>query len=95
MASRRSLHSFTLTPHASEIVAGWKKGTKSGKVSACIIKYGNDYRLNPEGVKYWQQTVEFLQEQISKRNKTIDEIVSKQGVKHHLVGLFKALFRVR
>ena len=95
MASRRALHSFTLTPTASEIVAGWKKGTKSGKVSACIIKYGNEYRLNPEGVKYWQETVAFLQEKVSERNRIIDKMASNHGVKHHLVGLFKALFRVR
>lgn len=91
----RALHSFTLTPQAAEIVQSWKKGTKSGRVSTCIIKYGNDYRLNPEGVRYWQETVGFLQDKISERNKTIDELMSKQGVKHHLVGLFKALFRVR
>ena len=91
----RALHSFTLTPQAAEIVQAWKKGTKSGRVSTCIIKYGNDYRLNPEGVRYWQETVGFLQDKISERNKTIDELMSKQGVKHHLVGLFKALFRVR
>ncbi len=95
MASRRSLHSFTLTPTASEIVAGWKKGTKSGKVSACIIKYGNDYRLNPEGVRYWQDKVAFLQEEIHKRNKEIahltNEVVSKEGVKHHLAGLLRCL----
>ena len=91
----RSLHSFTLTPRAAEIVQAWKKGTKSGRVSTCIVKYGNDYRLNPEGIRYWQETVGFLQDKISERNKTIDELMSKQGVKHHLVGLFKALFRVR
>lgn len=95
----RALHSFTLTPRAAEIVQAWKKGTKSGRVSACIIKYGNDYQLNPEGVRYWQETVGFLQDKISERNAEIahltDEVVSKQGVKHHLVGLFKALFRVR
>jgi hypothetical protein len=88
----RALHSFTLTPQAAEIVQSWKKGTKSGRVSTCIIKYGNDYRLNPEGVRYWQETVGFLQDKISERNKTIDELMSKQGVKHHLVGLFKALY---
>ena len=91
----RALHSFTLTPQAGEIVQSWKKGTKSGRVSACIIKYGNDYRLNPEGVRYWQETVSFLQDKISERNRTIDEMLSEQGVKYHLVGLFKALFRVR
>lgn len=91
----RALHSFTLTPRAAEIVQSWKKGTKSGRVSTCIVKYGNDYRLNPEGVRYWQDKVGFLQEEIHKRNKTIAEMASKQGVKHHLVGLIKALFRVR
>jgi hypothetical protein len=83
----RSLHSFTLTPRAAEIVKSWKKGTKSGRVSTCIVKYGNDYRLNPEGVRYWQETVAFLQEQIKERNETI----ARGGVKHHLRGLFNAI----
>ena len=87
----RSLHSFTLTPRAAEIVQAWKKGTKSGQVSACIIKYGNDYRLNPEGVRYWQETVGFLQEKISERNKKIDRLMYNQTVKHHLVGLLRCL----
>ena len=89
----RALHSFTLTPRAAEIVQAWKKGTKSGRVSTCIVKYGNDYRLNPEGVRYWQETVAFLQEKVSERNKEIDRLRKQQGVKHHLRGLFKALFR--
>ena len=91
----RSLHSFTLSPWAAEIVQAWKKGTKSGRVSTCIVKYGNDYTLNPAGIKYWQEKVAFLQNVISERNKELDELASNQGVKHHQVGLFKALFRVR
>lgn len=91
----RALHSFTLTPRAAEIVQAWKKGTKSGRVSTCIIKYGNDYRLNPEGVRYWQETVGFLQDKISERNKEIARMKYNQGVKYHARELFKALFRVR
>jgi hypothetical protein len=87
----RSLHSFTLTPRAAEIVQAWKKGTKSGRVSTCIVKYGNDYTLNPSGVRYWQETVNFLNEEIAKRNRKIDALVTRQGVKHHLAELFKAI----
>jgi hypothetical protein len=97
----RSLHSFTLTPRAAEIVAAWKKGTKSGKVSACIIKYGNDYRLNPEGVRYWQETVAFLQEEIKERNQLISAATentdyndaSNGGVKHHLACIWRILLK--
>ena len=90
----RRLHSFTLTVTASDEVEKMKRGTKSLQVSKAIEKYANDYKLTPEGVKYWQN-LRRIEENLKKAAwvelKELREEVSTQGVKGHLVGLLRCL----
>ena len=96
----RRLHSFTLTIEASDYVRKMKKGTKSYQVSQAIEKYAEDYRLSPDGVRYWKN-LRGLEEQLKKDAwKEIQDLkdeVSQGGVKHHLAELLKCLspFRPR
>ncbi len=90
----RNLHSFTLTDEASLEVQRMKRGARSSKVSACIMKYGNDYVLTNDGVKFWMGLRD-LEAQAKKdaweRCRKLEDELSKQGVKHHLVGLLRCL----
>jgi len=87
----RNLHSFTLTDAASDEVKRMKKRTKSYQVSMAIEKYSNDYKLSPDGVKYWMR-LRAIEENLKRKAwKELAEVRSKQGVKHHLVGLFRAI----
>ena len=87
----RRLHSFTLTIDASNYVRRMKKGTKSYQVSQAIEKYAEDYRLSPEGVRYWKN-IRTIEEDLKKEAwKELAELRSKQGVKHHLLELLKCL----
>ena len=93
----RRLHSFTLTIEASDFVRRMKKTTKSYQVSKAIEKYCEDYKLSPEGVRYWKN-IRSIEEQLKKEAwKELAELRSKQGVKHHLAGLLRCLnpFRPR
>lgn len=93
----RRLHSFTLTIEASDYVRGMEKGTKSYQVSQAIEKYAEDYKLTPEGVRYWKR-LRGLEESLKKEAwQEIQDLRSKQGVKHHLAGLLRCLspFRPR
>lgn len=94
----RRLHSFTLTIEASDYVRKMKKGTKSYQVSQAIEKYAEDYKLSPEGVRYWKN-LRGLEESLKKEAwKELQELRS-QGVKHHFVEFLRALnpgfFRLR
>ena len=87
----RRLHSFTLTIEASDYVRRMKKRTKSYQVSKAIEKYCEDYKLSPEGVRYWKN-IRSIEEQLKKEAwKELAELRSKQGFKHHLVGLLRCL----
>ncbi len=90
----RNLHSFTLTDEASMEVQRMKRGSRSAQVSACIMKYGNDYVLTNDGVKFWMGLRD-LEAQAKKeawlKCEKLEQIASKQGVKHHFVGLLKCL----
>lgn len=87
----RNLHSFTLTDEASEYVKGMKKRTKSYQVSMAIEKYANDYKLSPDGVRYWMN-LRSIEESLKKEAwKELAEIRSKQGFKHHLAELLRCL----
>ena len=93
----RRLHSFTLTIDASNYVRRMKKGTKSYQVSKAIEKYAEDYTLNPRGVRYWKN-IRTIEEDLKKEAwEELAKLRSKQGVKHHLVGLLRCLnpFRPR
>ena len=87
----RRLHSFTLTVPASDEVRKMKKGTKSLQVSKAIEKYANDYKLSPDGVKFWQEISENYRKSRNLLQKELDELLIRQGVKHHLVGLLRCL----
>jgi hypothetical protein len=87
----RNLHSFTLTDDASMEVQRMKKGSRSAQVSSAICKYANDYKLSPDGVKHWEKISEFYRNDRNLWAKKYDELVSKQGVKHHLEELWKCL----
>ena len=87
----RRLHSFTLTIEASDYVRRMKKRTKSYQVSKAIEKYCEDYKLSPEGVRYWKN-IRSIEEQLKKEAwKELAELRSKQGFKHHLAGLLRCL----
>ncbi len=87
----RRLHSFTLTIEASDYVRRMKKGTKSYQVSQAIEKYSEDYKLSPDGVRYWKNLRE-IEESLKKEAwKEIQDLLCTQGVKHHLRGLLKCL----
>jgi hypothetical protein len=87
----RNLHSFTLTDDASYEVKRMKKRTKSYQVSMAIEKYANDYKLSPDGVKYWMR-LRSIEEDLKKQAwKELAELRSKQGFKHHLAGLLRCL----
>lgn len=95
----RRLHSFTLTIEASDYVRKMKKGTKSYQVSQAIEKYAEDYKLSPEGVRYWKN-LRGLEESLKKEAwKELQELRSQGGVKHHFVEFLRALnpgfFRLR
>jgi hypothetical protein len=91
----RRLHSFTLTIEASDYVRRMKKGTKSYQVSQAIEKYAEDYKLSPEGVRYWQN-LRSIEESLKKEAwQEIQDLRSKGGVKHHLVEFLKAVFKLR
>jgi hypothetical protein len=93
----RRLHSFTLTIEASDYVRKMKKGTKSFQVSQAIQKYAEDYKLSPEGVRYWQN-LRGIEESLKKEAwQEIQDLRSRGGVKHHLVELLRCLnpFRPR
>ncbi len=93
----RRLHSFTLTIEASDYVKRMKKRTKSYQVSKAIEKYAEDYKLSPEGVRYWKRLRE-IEESLKKEAwKELEKMRSQGGVKHHLVGLLRCLspFRPR
>ena len=89
----RRLHSFTLTIEASDYVRRMKKGTKSYQVSQAIEKYAEDYKLSPEGVRYWKN-LRGLEEDLKKNAwKEIQDLRSKQGVKHHLGCIWRILLK--
>lgn len=87
----RRLHSFTLTIEASDYVRKMKKGTKSYQVSQAIEKYAQDYKLTPDGVRYWMN-LRKIEESLKKEAwKELIQYRSNQGVKHHLGELLKCL----
>ena len=87
----RNLHSFTLTDRASDEVKAMKRRTKSAQVSIAIEKYANDYKLSPEGVKYWKR-LRSIEENLKREAwQELYEYRSNQGVKAHLVGLLRCL----
>lgn len=103
----RRLHSFTLTIEASDYVRRMKKGAKSYNVSLAICKYAEDYKLSPDGVRYWQELRDIeasLKKEAWDRIKILEDTVTmlinanenlnNVGVKHHFVGFWKALFRL-
>ena len=87
----RNLHSFTLTDRASDEVKARKKRTKSAQVSIAIEKYANDYKLSPDGVKYWKRLRSIEEDLKRKAWQELQEYRSKQGVKAHLAGLLRCL----
>ncbi len=93
----RRLHSFTLTVDASDEVRKMKRGSKSAQVSEAICKYANDYRLSPDGKKFWSEISEEYRKSRNLAVRELEEVLSKQGVMHHLVGLLRCLnpFRPR
>ncbi len=93
----RRLHSFTLTVEASDEVRRMKNGTKSAQVSEAICKYANNFKLSPDGKKFWSNIAEDYRKSRNQAVKELEEVLNKQGVKHHLVGLLRCLnpFRPR
>jgi len=87
----RRLHSFTLTIEASDYVRRMKKGSKSYQVSRAIEKYAEDYKLSPEGVRYWKK-LRGIEEALKKEAwQEIETLRSQGGVKHHLAELLRCL----
>ena len=81
----------------AKYVRRMKKRTKSYQVSKAIEKYAEDYRLSPEGVRYWKR-LRGIEESLKKEAwQEIETLLSQGGVKHHLVGLLRCLnpFRPR
>lgn len=77
----RNLHSFTLTDRASDEVKAMKKRTKSAQVSIAIEKYANDYKLSPDGVKYWKR-LRAIEESLKREAwQELYEYRSKQGLR--------------
>jgi hypothetical protein len=97
----RNLHSFTLTDDASMEVKRMKKGSKSHQVSIAIMKYSNDYKLTPDGVKFWQDLCEQYRSRANDEerraklylrvNRELREQLYKQGFKYHLGELLRCL----
>jgi hypothetical protein len=87
----RHLHSFTLTPAAHYEVKRMERGKRSLRVSECIVKYGNDYHLTPEGVKYWQDISNLYLIQRDEATRALARLRSSMGVKHHLRELLRCL----
>ena len=57
MAIVNTGHYFTLTPRAHEVVNNISHGMKSRKVSAAIIKYGDDAELSLTGRKHYEEII--------------------------------------
>lgn len=77
---------FSVDPDVAKYIDEFPAGTRSEHVNWALrsyffSKYGEQIEYYKEGESYW-------------RKKYLDDRKSS-GVKYHLAGLFKALFRVR
>ena len=77
---------FSLDPEVARYIDDFPNGTRSDNVNWALRSYF--FSKYGEQIEYWKDAEAYW------RKKCIDNI-GKGGVKHHLVGLFKALFRVR
>lgn len=69
MAIVNTGHYFTLTPKAHEVVNDISHGMKSRKVSAAIIKYGDDAELSLSGRKHYEAIIGQLNTRIMELEK--------------------------
>ena len=87
----RNLHSFTLTDDASYEVKRMKRGSKSAQVSLAIVKYANDYKLSPDGVKFWENLRDLEAAAKQKAWREILDLRRQGGVKYHFFKLLECL----
>ena len=74
---------FSIDHDLVEYIDSFESGTRSEHVNWAL----RSYFFSNAGDSIYMMTVA--------RDYYRDELAKQQGVKHHLVGLFKALFRVR
>ena len=77
MAIVNTGHYFTLTPRAHDVVNDISHGMKSRKVSAAIIKYGDDAELSLSGRKHYEGIIGQLNNRIMELER--NQLVSKKS----------------
>ena len=79
----RVVKAFSLDYDLAQYIDGFESGTRSDHVNWALRSYF--FSQPGEEIEYQRALAELWK----------DKATSNRGVKHHLVGFFKALFRVR
>lgn len=80
-------HYFTLTPKAHVVVNEISHGMKSRKVSAAIIKYGDDAELSLRGRKHYEAIIGQLNTRIMIMELERKQLlVKKRGLWERILG---------
>ena len=74
---------FSIDPDLAEYIDSWESGTRSEHVNWALRAY------------FFSSAADEIYSIKCARDYWRGEALKNGGVKHHLVGLFKALFRVR
>jgi len=85
MAIVNTGHYFTLTPKAHGVVNEISHGMKSRKVSAAIIKYGDDAELSLSGRKHYEAIIGQLNTRIMELEQKL-VIPKKRGLWERILG---------
>lgn len=85
MAIVNTGHYFTLTPKAHVVVNEISHGMKSRKVSAAIIKYGDDAELSLSGRKHYEVIIGQLNTRIMELERK-GTAVQKRGLWERILG---------